>query len=161
MAHVTTHDNPTDPIAENYPLAEVLVLGAILGLLFWGISFLVNYYIVDQILCRSSNTLSACLNSTTLSGSITTILVGAIGILLMIRLRITQPIVVAVGSAVVLWTLNDWTAGLSWFEVALWTILLYVISYVLFTWITRYKKVLPVMAISLVIVIVIRLILAA
>lgn len=161
MAYVIAEDNPTNKIAPSFPIVTIASIGAGLGLLFWGVCALVNYFVVDQLLCRSTNTLSACLDSTTLSGSISTIIIAVIGVAILVKFRIQQPLIVAVASGVVLWTLADWTDGLGWIEVALWSLVLYMVTYLLFTWIARYRKVIPVAIFSLVAVVIIRILLAA
>jgi hypothetical protein len=161
MATVITQDSPTQPIVPSYPVGYIVATGVTLGVLFWGLNAWVSYYVVDQLLCQSSNTLSACLNSTSLSSALSAIVVGVIGIVLLVRLRIRQPILVAIASAIVLWTLGNWTDGLGWGEVMIYTVVLYTLTYGLFTWITRYKNVLPVFVIIILSIAIIRAVVSA
>jgi hypothetical protein len=158
MARVLIQDNPIEPILATYPLGSVAAIGATLGILFWGLSAWVNYYIVDQVLCRSSTTLSACLNATNLSGSIATIIIGIIGVGLLVRFRFQHPLIIALASAAVLWSLADWTAGLSWIETAILTVIMYVLTYALFAWLSRYKHLVPALFAFALAIVVVRLI---
>jgi len=158
MARVLTQDSPIEPILASYPIGSIAAIGATLGIVFWGLSAWVNYYIVDQVLCRSSTTLSACINATNLSGSIATIIVGIIGVGLLIRFRFQHPLIIAIASAAVLWSLADWTAGLSWIETAILTIAMYVLTYGLFAWLSRYKQLIPALFAFVLAVVIVRLI---
>lgn len=159
MVEVITHENPQAAIGNNYPLWNILGSGAALGVLFWGLNAWMSYYVVDQILCRSNSTLAACSNSSALATGIATVVVAIIGTGLMVRLRIFQPLVVAIAAGLVLFELGVWTSGLSWGEALLWSILLYVLSYLLFTWIARYRRVIVVLLVTTLIVGVIKILL--
>jgi hypothetical protein len=159
MAQLYAQDSPTQTLSTNYPVRYIIAIGATLGILFWGLNAWVNYYVVEQLLCRSSATLTACSNSVALSGSIATIIVGVIGVLLLVRARIRQPLVVATASAILLWTLATWTDGLAWYEVVIYSIGLYILSYGLFSWITRYRSTPPALLATLLAIGIIRIIL--
>lgn len=159
MAQLYVSESPTQPLTLNYPIRYIVATGVALGILFWGLNAWVNYYVVEQILCRSSATLTACSDSTALSGSIATIIVAVIGVFLLVRVRVRQPLIVAVASAIILWTLSSWIDGLAWYEAALYSVGLYILTYGLFSWITRYKSLPPVLLAVLIAIGIIRVIL--
>lgn len=75
----------------------------------------------------------------------------------MVRLRLAQPLIIAVVSAATLWGLADWTDGLSASEIVIWSMLLYVLAYALYSWVARYTKPMPVLATILIIVVIARI----
>ena len=60
--------------------------------------------------------------------------------MVMIKLRMVQPLIVSVATASVLWGLAEWTNGLALWEVILWNVATYMTAYLLFCWIVRYDK---------------------
>lgn len=146
-------------ISPVYSPWHIAAVGAALGAAYWALTALIDYFIISPVFCRSAGNTLVCINSVSVSGDIATILVAVIGIALMIRLRIMQPLIIAVASAAVLWGLGGWTNGLAWGEIVAWSALLYGLSYLLFSWISRYTRIVPVLIYIIAIVLTIRIIL--
>ncbi len=106
-------------------ILKVGIVGAIIGLLYWFFVGLVDYY-ADSI---------------AQSGGVASIIVAVIGLLIMARMRIAHSLIIVIASALSLWGLALWTNGLLWWEMALFSAILYAISYVLYSWIVRIKQV--------------------
>lgn len=136
---------------------RTLGIGAGLGLVFWILTILISNYVIEPIACRDLANATNCTNATTLGGNIATILTGLLGVVVMVRLAIFRPIILAVASAVVLWNLAGMTDGLFWAEAIGWSIVLYAITYGLFAWIARYPTLWISIVISALIALIIRI----
>lgn len=156
MAQVIITDQQA--IAESWKIwTRTIVLGAITGILFWVLTVIIGHYIVEPLVCRQIANANLCLNSTPFTGNITAILVALIAVVVMVRLEIARPIVIAVASAALLWDLAAWTEGLFWIEALAWSAVLYALSFALFAWITRYATLWMSIALSVLIVFIIRI----
>jgi len=136
---------------------RTVAIGAVTGIIFWLLTLLIAHYVVEPLTCRQIVDASMCTNATPLAGTIATILAAVIAIGLMIRLRIARPIITAVATAALLWNLASWTAGLFWLEALGWSVLLYLLTFALFGWITRYITLWVTIVLSLLIVVVLRI----
>ena len=124
-----------------YSVWKIALIGAALGAIFWGLtSFLVKFL------------------SLAAAGDVATILILVAGVGLMIVLKMPQPLITALASSAALWGLATWSDGLGWAEVLAWSVGLYCLAYVLFSWAARYVKIVPAVAAILVIVIITRIV---
>jgi hypothetical protein len=156
MAKVIKTDIESRAIGESYSLWQIALVGVALGALYWCLTAFIEHYIIDPIFCRSLSNASTCLNSTSISGGIATILVAAIGITVILRLYMARPLIIAAAVGIALWGLAQWTDGLVWGEAMAWSMLLYGLAYALFSWIARYVRVVPVVIAMLLIIIAVR-----
>lgn len=160
MAKVIVDEMHPQVVSMSYSWWRVALIGAAIGIAFWTLTFLVSHFIVDQLFCRSTVNALACSNSIGLSGNIATILVATAGLAILVRLRVMRPLIVAVTAAIVLWGLAGWTNGLAWGEIAFWSAFLYSLSYVLFSWISRYSRTIPVLISAALVVLIARIVLS-
>lgn len=147
-------------ISPVYSAWRIASVGAVLGVMYWALTAFIDYFIISPVFCRSVGNASVCINSISVSGDITTILIAIIGVAIMIRLRIMQPLIIAVATSATLWGLSGWTNGLMWVEIVAWSALLYGLSYLLYSWISRYTRIVPVLMTVTFAVIIIRIVLA-
>ncbi len=159
MAKVIKTEIESQPIGSLDSLWQITLVGVVLGALFWGLTIVVEQYFIDPIFCRTLTNAYTCLNSTSISGDIATILIGVIGIVLLLRLYVARPLLIAVAVGASLWGLTKWTSGLYWGEAIVWSVLLYGVAYTLFSWVARYIKSAPVVVSTIIIVVAIRYIL--
>ena len=141
MAKVISTDTQPQSINTSYSLWRIAIIGLILGFIYWGLTALLEQYT----------------NSLGISGNIATIIVATLGIIAMVRLQLVQPLIVAIVSGATLWGMAEWTNGLVMVEIVIWSMLLYGLTYVLFSWIARYAKPIPVLTVIMIIVIVARI----
>lgn len=153
----TVQAQVVSPVYSAWRIASV---GAALGVFYWALTWLIDYFIISPVFCRSVANTMVCVNSVSVSGDIATILIAIIGTAVMIRLRMMQPLIITVASAVTLWGLSGWTNGLMWAEIAAWSALLYALSYLLFSWVSRYTRLIPVVISIVLIIIIVRIVLA-
>ena len=137
--------------------ARTVAIGAGTGLAFWLLTILLNRYIIEPWACRQIVNATFCVGSNAIAGNIAAVLAGVIALVVMIRLRVVLPIVITVMSAALLWDLAAWTAGLVPYEVLLWSVGLYAVSFGLFGWITRYSRLWVIISLSVLIVLIVRI----
>jgi len=156
MAQVIITDQ--EVVAESWAMwVRTVVLGAIIGVVFWVVSVLLARYVIEPLVCRQVVDAAMCTNATPIAGMITTVLVAVAGIVAMVRMGVARPIIVAVATAALLWDLSAWTQGLFWLEAITWSIILYGLTFALFAWITRYASLLMTIILSILVVLVIRI----
>ncbi len=141
MARIIDRKIESDSVNSSFSIWQIFVIGAILGILYWAITALFMRYT----------------SSIGVAGDIATILIATIGLILLLNLHMTRPLLVVFASAVSLWGLSKLTDGLEWFEIILWSVLLYGLAYTFFFWLARYKRIMPVVLVAAVVVIIIRL----
>jgi hypothetical protein len=159
MAKVVETEVDSRIIIESFPVVKVLALGVFSGILFFIISFLFERYLLRASSCIDGSV--SCGESIRVAGDIASIVVALFGVIFMIKLRMIQPLIVAVTTAAVLWGLASWTFGLPLWEVIGWSLITYVVSYLLFSWVVRYDRLWPVLISILIIVMIIRVLVNA
>lgn len=153
MAKVIENDTELQLISTSYPVLKIALVGVLSGLFFWLLTMLIERYVIDSLFCHSVSGVLTCSKSTNISGNIATILVAIWGIVTMVRLRIAQPLIIAAAVGAALWGLAQWTDGLPVGEIIVWSMFTYALAYIVFSWITRYARVLPTLAIMTIIII--------
>ena len=117
-------------------LLQVALLGAGLGVVSWLLTLLVRHIIFIPLFCGDPAN-AMCVGATGGAGVIALIATGIAGLLGLVRLGVYRPLLVALAAAVTLWGMSVWIGSLYWFEALLWSAVLYVLAYVVFTWLVR------------------------
>jgi hypothetical protein len=138
---------------------HIALVGIGVGVIYWGLTVIIGQFVIDPLFCRASVNAIACTQSVSIAGNVSTILAATIGLGVLVRLRAYRPIIIAVASAVLLWGLAGWTDALVWGEVLAWSTLSYGLSYVLFSWMSRYSRTVVVMVAVAIVLIVGRILL--
>ena len=157
MAKMIERDIQSQEISDFYPLWKVVIIGAASGLLFLLLTFLREKFVISPLFCNTIGDATACTSALLISGNIASVLVALAGIVVMVKLKMVQPLIVAVTTTAALWGLAQWTSGLSVLEAIVWSISTYLVSYLLFSWIVRYDRIWPVVVIILIIVMAVRI----
>lgn len=144
MAKIISSEIDSRPISQLNSAWQIVIIGAVLGILYCGLTAYLSRFV----------------GLANAADNIATIIVAAIGTILMLNFRMVRPLLVAVASAVSLWGLSKLTDGLGWAEVIIWSALLYTLAYFIFSWVTRYKKIIPVLLITAFIIIIVRITIA-
>ncbi len=160
MVQVILDDNQPRSVSSSYSWWMLALIGAVVGVLYWLLTLAVGHFIIDPLFCGSSSSAVTCANSVGVAGNVAGVLVATIGLGIMVRLRVLRPLIIAVSTAIILWGLSGWTEGLGWAEIVAWSTVLYALSYVLFSWISRYARSVPVLMAALAIVVIARIVLA-
>lgn len=117
-------------------LLQVALLGIGLGVASWLLTLLIRQIIFVPLFCGDPSN-SMCVGATGSAGVIALIATAIAGLLGLVRLGVYRPLLVALAAAVMLWGMSVWLGGLYWFEALAWSIVLYALSYVVFTWLVR------------------------
>jgi hypothetical protein len=158
VVKVIVDDSQADPLYKVYSWRKLASIGLLLGIGYWVLSILLTYYVIDPLFCGSQANVSSCANSTLLAGDIATIIIAFIGIGILVRSAVARPIVVAIASLTALWGLSGLTEGLFWLEAVAWSAFLYGLTYVLFSWISRYALPFVVIVTTVIVITLIRII---
>jgi len=142
LAKIIDSNIESRTINSSYSIWKNALVGIAAGLIFWSLTVLIG---------RLSN-------SVTIPGDVAAILATTVGIISMVFFHMTRPLLVASATAVSLWGLAQLTSGLAWFEVIIWTVLLYGLAYALFSWVSRYARVVPVLVVIIAIVVIVRIV---
>lgn len=147
-----------DPIdMQPQQIIRVVAMGAIVGLLFWGISLFLHSSLLSPVLCAEKSK-DACVESLSVSSGIATIITAVIGLLGLVRIGVFRPLLVVIAISVVLWGLGVWLQPLVWYEAMSWAMLLYGIQFITFTWLARFRASRPALIIIALVVLIARLI---
>ncbi len=156
MAKVIKTETKSQTIGASYSFLLMLLIGLLTGALFWCLTLAIEHYVIDPVYCRSNINPSVCMNGESVSGNIASILAGLFAVMAMVRFSLARPLLVALASVFALWGLTDLLQGLNWGEAIAWSILLYALAYVLFSWAARYTKIIPVLIAMTIIVVGVR-----
>jgi hypothetical protein len=137
---------------------QVALLGAVVGLLVWGISFLLDTYVLKAVFCEGSQ-IGNCGVSGGYSEAMASIIAAGVGLFVLVRLQVFRPLLVTLATVISLWGIVSIVSAQPWYMVALSCVLLYALAYMLFTWINRLRLFWVVIVLLVVVVVGVRLIL--
>lgn len=122
-------------------MVQTLVIGAIVGVVVWGLTLLLNKYAFGPLMCRSGIA-GKCSDSYSYALITSQVVAGIIGLIMLVRRRIFRPLLVVLGVMITLWgslnILSDWT----WYGAALASLVLYAIAYLVFMLLARIRMLL-------------------
>lgn len=143
-------------IGSSRDIWRLSVLGLLVGLIYWLTVPVVDKYIISNLFCANSS-LEACIDTYSVAGKVTGVLLAAASVVVMIKLLTPRPILVATAVVLCLWGLSSWYSGLGWAEALAWSVGLYILAYTLFGWLARHKHYLILLAFAAIFVAVIRI----
>lgn len=138
---INTSISSDNVVISNDALWQPAALGAFLGSLYWLIAT-----VIDPLT-----------KSATIPSDVATIIVATTGIAVMVHYRMAQPLIIASSVALSLWGFTYLTSGLTAGEAFAWSVFLYTLGYVTFSWIARFTKLLPVLVIAIAVIILSRI----
>ncbi len=119
---------------------QLIGSGVGLGVLWWVLTALTAAYVIEPLACRSLDFASQCLAASMIAGNIAVVAVAVVALVVFIRLRLSRPLVVVVGAAVVIWGLGGLLEGVAWLEALLWAMTAYGVTTLLFGLIARIPR---------------------
>ncbi|NTW61367.1 hypothetical protein HGB24_01595 [Candidatus Saccharibacteria bacterium] len=141
MARVIGREIDSDTIIDYYPTGKIVAYGILAGVLVWLFGTWASQYMALG-----------------LAGNLATIMVGIIMTAVLIWLRVSRPLLVVISVSLVLWGMLEWIRGIDWRLALAFSALLYLISYLLFSWLSRQKNTLILLILTVVVVILMRLV---
>jgi hypothetical protein len=136
---------------------RVLSLGAFVGLITWGLYFVLETYVLRAIMCQDGQTVGCATNG--YAEVIAVILASGIGLMGLVKSGIFRPLLVVLTTVISLWGVFGIMSILPWYFVGLYVSLLYATSYLLFAWLARVRSFVAAVILSIAIVAVVRYIL--
>jgi hypothetical protein len=134
----------------------VIALGAVIGLLVWGLTLVIDRYILTAVLCQGNQVLD-CANTSLYAESVATIVGAIIGLFFLVRLQVFRPLLVVLATVVSLWGIIGLAGLLPWYGIGLSAIILYAFAYGLFAWVARIRSFVLVLVLLVVLVMAVRL----
>jgi hypothetical protein len=121
-------------------VVQILILGAVLGLIAWVVSALVSNYVIAPLFCKADGgNFSVCAQGGLLASNIASLLVGTLAVVALLRLGVFRPLLISLAVIISLWGIGPWMGALPWYESLAWTALLYAVAYLAFSWIARIR----------------------
>lgn len=158
MAKVIKREVESQVLSSSYNLWQVILIGVFSGVLYWGFTTIIGRYIINLFFCNNISNNLTCLGSVSIAGNIASIIIAITSIFVMLRLRLSRPLVVAVAVVAALWGLSSWTNGLSIVEIIFWNVVTYILAYLLFSWVARCMKVVTVLVVMSAVILMVRIV---
>ena len=136
---------------------RILLIGAGVGVVTWGLTLLLDMYVVKAIVCQDAAS-TQCASSFEYASISASILAAGLGLLGLIRLQIFRALLVVLAATISLWGIELMMRPWGW-QVALPTsLLLFMVAYSLFAWLARLRSFILAVVIMLVLVVAVRLV---
>jgi len=139
---------------------QIVGIGLLVGLLTWGLTWLIATFALQGLICGSSATMQ-CSPAVQYSEMTASILAAGLGLLLFVRLRVFRPLLVVLAATISLWGIISISSAMPWYMVGVMCAVLYMLAYITFAWVVRLRLFWPVVVIVLALVVVVRLMLSA
>ncbi|MFZ2836561.1 MAG: hypothetical protein WAZ21_04535 [Candidatus Saccharimonadales bacterium] len=121
-------------------VVQVAILGAILGAIAWLVAVAISNFVIDPLFCKADGgNFSVCAQGGLLASNIASLLVGGLAVVALLRLGIFRPLLIALAVVITLWGLGPWMGALAWYESLAWTVVLYAVAYLTFSWLARIR----------------------
>jgi hypothetical protein len=138
---------------------QILLLGAISGLLVWGLSFLLDTYIFHAVLCQAGS--AECSTTGQYSMITASVITAILTLLALVRVGVFRPLLVVLAVTISLWSLVETLWGSAWYVGAILSIVLYALAYGTYSWIARIQNFWLSLAISVLLLIAIRFVITS
>ena len=155
MAKILYRTSDRQYVQSTYNFFHIGFIGLIIGAVVWLLSWLTGTFIIDPLLCREA-ILQACSQSDVVAGNIAAVIGAALGVMLLIRLHVRRSLWIALAVIASLWGITTLTTNLFWVEAIAWTLAAYGLSYILFTWLLRFRSIFISIIITIFMVLVLR-----
>jgi hypothetical protein len=129
---------PFTPIDANKMVA-IILLGAVVGLIVWGLSIVLDTYVLSAILCKGTETLR-CAGTSQYAEAAATIIGAGVGLFFLVRLQVFRPLLVVLAATISLWGIVGLADLLPWYGIGISAVLLYALAYGVFTWVARLRS---------------------
>ncbi|MEO7905255.1 MAG: hypothetical protein ABIR91_05705 [Candidatus Saccharimonadales bacterium] len=140
MAATYTEENTRPLIAmTRQQFTQVIFAGMIVGAIAWGLTWALDAYVYQAILCRGDS--ANCASASNYSLITASILAAASGLFALVRLQVFRPLLVVLASTVSLWSLPLVAAAvMPWYFALVSCTLLFGLAYGAFAWLARVRS---------------------
>lgn len=141
-------------------LIQVALFGIVAGLIVWGLTYVLETYVLKSLLCATKQA-STCAVAAQYGEVIATLVAGAIGLFVLVKIQVFRPLLVVIATVVSLWGLVSVVSEQPWYVMGLSLAGMYLVGYLVFTWVTRLRVFWLVIILLLALIAAMRLILTA
>lgn len=140
-------------------IVAIIVLGAVIGLVVWGLSVVLDTYVFSAIFCKGAGTLQ-CAGTSQYAEIAATIIGAGVGLFFLVRLQVFRPLLVVLAATASLWGIVGLADLLPWYGIGLSAVFLYAFAYGVFAWVARLRSFWLVLVILIALVASVRLVLS-
>ena len=141
-------------------LISSIWIGAIFGALTWVFTYILSQYVIGKIACSLGSSLVSCTDAVPVAAGVAVVLASIVGLVFLVRERAFRPLLIVLATIVTLWGINGSWLETPTFVTFLATLLLSALGYTVFGWFSRVRNFPVALAITVVLVIVFRIIIA-
>jgi hypothetical protein len=138
-------------------LARVLIWGVFVGVIVWGVSWLLEMYVFGQLVCGTGGT--PCAPAQQYTAIFAAIIGGAIGLAGLLKQQTFRPLLVVLAVVATLWGLEQSLQNMAWQIQLAAHIILYALAYGVFAWIARLRQFWVVIVLFVVLIVLMRFLL--
>ncbi|HET8884440.1 MAG TPA: hypothetical protein VFM68_03140 [Candidatus Saccharimonadales bacterium] len=162
MSKVYANDEqPTSLVTMSFrKLLMVVVIGAIAGLVTWGLTYLLDVYVYKAILCNDETAVQ-CASSSQYAMVTAAVIGAAVGLFGLVRLQVFRPLLVVIASVIALWGLIEVVTFMPWYLAATVSAVLYGLALAVFAWFARVRHFLLAIILVVIMIVAVRLVLNA
>lgn len=118
-------------------VARLTVVGALTGLIGWGLYLAVARFFIDPVFCQNPDTFAVCKNGGTIAWGAAHVIVAAAAVAALAKLAVYRPLLVLLGVMVALWGAHAWLGSMQWYAALLWQAVLFGVAFAVFGWMAR------------------------
>ncbi len=141
-------------------LVRVVLCGIGVGLIVGVVYYLMNKFVFGAVLCRPQAP-ADCSQAPNYAFIVAMIIGSIAGIATLVRLRVYRPLLAVLAVAIALWGIHAALSGVVWYWALLAAMVLFGIAYGLFAWLARIRSFILAIVVTIVVVVIVRLFLAA
>lgn len=139
-------------------MVQTLVIGAVVGVLVWGLTWVLHKYAFNPLMCESG-VASKCSDSYSYSLITGQIIAAVVGLIALAQRRIYRPLLVVLASTATLWGLLSTITNWTWYGILIASVVLYAVAYFVFMLLGRIRNLLLSVVAMVILLVVTRLIL--
>lgn len=140
-------------------LVRLLLVGVFTGIIGWLLYIAISKYFIVPVFCRSADAFAICNSGGTIAWISGHIIAGVVAVILLARMGVYRPLLVALAVVAALWSAHAWLGVMPWWVGMLWQAGLFGIAFALFGWLARATNLVAVIVLTIVFVILARLVL--
>lgn len=139
-------------------VSRIILVGAGVGLLVALMAELIARFFIGPVFCRTADTAAVCSSAETYGFNAALVIVSIVAVVVLVKLNVFRPLLVALGPAISLWSLSKPLGSLQVLEYGFWIVTLFSLAYVLFFWVLRVRSFIAAIIAFIIVLVAIRLI---
>lgn len=142
-------------------LGRLAGIGAVIGLLSWGLGHLFDAFVFKALLCGGDVPSLKCDNSYQYANASAMLIAAGVGLFGLVRFQLYRPLLIGLMSTLALWSVLDRLWSLQWYVALICVVVIFALTYAAFTWLARIRSFLIALGASIILLVVIRAVLGA